>query len=48
MHFLDEVKEKINKKIKPKNVILIDNSSLHSRHKSFDEKKIPSKNYNRI
>ena len=39
MHFLDEVKEKINKKIKPKNVILIDNSSLHSRHKSFDEKK---------
>ena len=39
MHFLDEVKEIINKKIKPKNVILIDNSSLHSRHKSFDEKK---------
>ena len=39
MHVLDEVKEKINRKIKPKNVILIDNSSLHSRHKSFDEKK---------
>ena len=39
MHFLDEVKEKINRKIKPKNVILIDNSSLHSRHKSFDAKK---------
>ena len=39
MHFLDEVKEKINKKIKPKNIILIDNSSLHSRHKSFDKKK---------
>ena len=39
MHFLDEVKEKINRKIKPNNVILIDNSSLHSRHKSFDEKK---------
>ena len=39
MHFHDEVKENINRKIKPKNVILIDNSSLHSRHKSFDEKK---------
>ena len=39
MHFLDEVKEKINKKIKPKNIILIDNSNLHSQHKSFDKKK---------
>ncbi len=39
MNFLDEVKEKINKKIKPKNLILIDNSKFHSNHKSFDKKK---------
>ena len=36
MNFLDEVKEKINKKINPENIILIDNSSLHTKHKSFD------------
>ena len=36
MNFFDEVKEKINKKINPENIILIDNSHLHSTHKSFD------------
>ena len=36
MNFFDEVKEKINKKINPENIILIDNSNLHTRHKSFD------------
>ena len=36
MNFFDEVKEKINKKINPENIILIDNSHLHSKHKSFD------------
>ena len=36
MNFFDEVKEKINKKINPENIILIDNSYLHSKHKSFD------------
>ena len=36
MDFFDEVKEKINKKINPENIILIDNSYLHSKHKSFD------------
>ena len=36
MNFFDEVKEKINKKINQENIILIDNSHLHSKHKSFD------------
>ena len=39
MDFFDKVKEKINKKINPENIILIDNSSLHSKHKSFDDNK---------
>ena len=37
--FFNEIKEKINKKINPENVILIDNSSLHTKHKSFDPNK---------
>ena len=37
--FFDQIKEKINKKIKPENIILIDNSSLHVKHKSFDPNK---------
>ena len=40
MNFFEEVKEKINKKINPENIILIDNSHLHSKHKSFDVNKI--------
>jgi BolA protein len=36
MNFLDQVKEKINSKINPENIILVDNSHLHSKHKSFD------------
>ena len=39
MNFFDEIKEKINKKINPENIILIDNSHLHSSHKSFDVNK---------
>ena len=39
MNFFEEVKKKINKKIKPENIILIDNSYLHTKHKSFDENK---------
>ena len=39
MNFFDEIKEKINKKINPENIILIDNSHLHSSHKSFDANK---------
>ena len=40
MSFFDEIKEKINKKINAENIILIDNSSFHTRHKSFDPKKL--------
>ena len=36
--FLEKVKAKINKKLdpKPKQVLLIDNSNLHAKHKAFD------------
>ena len=36
MSFFDQIKEKIIKSINPKNIILIDNSSLPTKHKSFD------------
>ena len=39
MNFFDKIKEKINKKINPTNIILIDNSNLHNKHKSFDSNK---------
>ena len=39
MNFFDEVKEKINKKINPENIILVDNSYFHTKHKSFDSNK---------
>ena len=31
-----EIKKKIHQAINPKNIILIDNSNLHKKHKSFD------------
>ena len=39
MSFFEQIKAKIIKSINPKNIILIDNSSLHSKHKSFDVNK---------
>ena len=39
MNFFDKIKEKINKKVNPENLILIDNSSFHTKHKSFDSNK---------
>ena len=36
MDFFDEIKEKISRKINPEDIILIDNSNLHTKHKSFD------------
>ena len=39
MNFLEELKEKINKNINPENITLVDNSSLHTKHKSFDKNK---------
>ena len=35
-----EIKKKIYQAINPKNIILIDNSSLHKKHKSFDLNKV--------
>jgi len=40
MSFFDKIKDKINKKIDAKNIILIDNSSLHTKHKSFNPEKV--------
>ena len=37
MNFFDTVKKKINKAINLENIMLIDNSHLHKKHKSFDE-----------
>ena len=39
MIIYDEIKEKINRKINPESITLIDNSSLHTKHKSFDSNK---------
>ena len=39
MNFFDKVKKKINNQINPENIILIDNSNLHAKHKSFDSNK---------
>ena len=39
MNFFDEIKKKINEKINPENIILIDNSYFHTKHKSFDSNK---------
>jgi len=40
MNFFDKLKEKINNKINPESIILIDNSHLHTKHKSFDPNKL--------
>ena len=37
--FLDSIKEKIKSELKPEYLSLIDNSHLHTRHKSFDPNK---------
>jgi len=39
MTFLEKVKAKINNKLSPKQILLIDNSYLHTKHKSFDSNK---------
>ena len=40
MTIYDRIKEKINKKINPENIILIDNSIFHTKHKFFDSNKL--------
>ena len=37
--FLEKVKAKINNKLGPEQILLIDNSYLHTKHKSFDSNK---------
>ena len=37
--FLEKVKAKIHNKLSPKQILLIDNSYLHTKHKSFDSNK---------
>ena len=39
MNYLNEIKSKINTKFNPEKISLIDNSSLHVKHKSFDSNK---------
>ena len=39
MTFLEKAKAKINKKLEPEQILLIDNSNLHTKHKSFDSSK---------
>ena len=36
---LEKIKTKINKKINPEQILIIDNSNLHTKHKSFDSNK---------
>ena len=38
--FLEEIKIKLNKELNPKKLILVDNSYLHTKHKSFNPNKI--------
>ncbi len=40
MSFFNKIKEKVSRKINPENIILIDNSHLHTKHKSFDLNKL--------
>ena len=37
--FLEKVKAKINNELNPEQILLIDNSYLHTKHKSFDSNK---------
>ena len=37
--FLEKIKAKINNKLSPEQILLIDNSSLHVKHKSVDSNK---------
>ena len=37
---LEEIEVKLNKEFNPKKLILVDNSHLHTKHKSFNPEKI--------
>ena len=38
--FLEKIKDKINNKLNPEEILVIDNSYLHTKHKSFDSNKL--------
>ena len=38
--FLEKIKTKISNELNTEDILLIDNSSLHSKHKSFDSNKV--------
>ena len=38
--FLDKVKLSISNELNPENILLIDNSNLHTEHKLFDPEKL--------
>jgi BolA family transcriptional regulator, general stress-responsive regulator len=40
MSFFKQIEKKINKKINPENILLVDNSHLHIKHKFYDKNKI--------
>ena len=37
--FFEKIKAKVNEAINPEKLLLIDNSHLHTKHKSFDKNK---------
>ena len=39
MTYFEKIKNKVKKEINPESVVLIDNSHLHTKHKSFDVNK---------
>ena len=38
-NFLDKIKQKIIEKIVPENIVIVDNSKLHKKHKFFQPNK---------
>jgi len=38
-NFLDKIKQKIIEKIEPENIVIVDNSKLHKKHKFFQPNK---------
>ena len=40
MNFFDQIKKNIKDKINLEEIVVIDNSSLHTKHKSFDPRKL--------
>ena len=39
MNFFDNIKKQLNQNINPENILIIDNSHLHKKHKYFDVNK---------